>query len=58
MKVMSSLYLTKHHAMKAYGGGEVWLHAFFDLGTRWRWAVSFTPQAALPPGKELPVPIG
>jgi hypothetical protein len=23
---------------------EVWLHAFFDLDTRWRRVVSFTPQ--------------
>jgi hypothetical protein len=22
---------------------EVWLHTFFDLGTRWLWVVSFTP---------------
>jgi hypothetical protein len=27
---------TEHHAMKAYWGMEVYLHAFFDLGTRWR----------------------
>jgi hypothetical protein len=26
----------KHHAMKAYWGKEVYLHSFFDLGTRWR----------------------
>jgi len=30
------LFLTKHHAMKAYWGVEVWLRSFFDLGTRWR----------------------
>jgi hypothetical protein len=35
-KVKLSLCLTKHHAMKAYWGVEVQLHAFFDLGTRWR----------------------
>jgi hypothetical protein len=29
-----------------------------DLGTRWRWAVSFTPLPLYPPGKEPPVPIG
>jgi hypothetical protein len=26
----------EHHAMTAYWGVEVQLHAFFDLGTRWR----------------------
>jgi hypothetical protein len=31
-----SLCLTKHHAIKAYLGVEVYLHAFFDLGTRCR----------------------
>jgi hypothetical protein len=28
------------------------------LGTRWRWAVSFTPLATLPPGKEPLLPLG
>jgi len=28
--------LTDHNAMKAYWGEEAMLHAFFDLGTRWR----------------------
>jgi hypothetical protein len=27
--------------MKAYWGVELYLHAFFDAGTRWRWVVSF-----------------
>jgi hypothetical protein len=35
-KVKLSLCLTKHHAMKTYWGVEVKIHAFFDLGTRWR----------------------
>jgi len=25
-----------YHAMKTYGGVEVYIYAFFDLGTRWR----------------------
>jgi hypothetical protein len=33
-KVVTVIFLTGHHAMKAYWGVEVWLHAFFDLGTR------------------------
>jgi hypothetical protein len=30
---------------------EVQLHSFFDLGTRWRWVVSFTPRPLYPQGK-------
>jgi hypothetical protein len=38
--------------MKAYwGSGYIEPH-FLDLGTGWRWEVSFTAPAALPPGKE------
>jgi hypothetical protein len=33
----------KHHAIEVYWGMEVQLHTFVDLGTRWRWVVSFTP---------------
>jgi hypothetical protein len=29
--------------MKRTGEVEVQLHSLFDLGTKWRWAVSFTP---------------
>jgi hypothetical protein len=46
-----SLCLTKRHAMKTYWGMEVQLHAFFDLGTRWRWVVSFTPRPLYSQGK-------
>jgi hypothetical protein len=35
-KVKLSQCLTKHHAIKAYLGVKVQLHALFDLGTRWR----------------------
>jgi hypothetical protein len=41
---LSLCFLTKHHAMKAHWGVDVQLHSFFDLGTRWRWVVSFTPR--------------
>jgi hypothetical protein len=34
VKVKLSLCLTKHHAIKAYWGVHIYLHAFFDLGTR------------------------
>jgi hypothetical protein len=42
------LFLTNHHAMKAFGGVEVQLHSFFDLGIRWRWLVSFTHRPLYP----------
>jgi hypothetical protein len=35
-KVVPALFIAEHDAMKAYWGVEVKLHAFFDLGTRWR----------------------
>jgi hypothetical protein len=44
-------FLTQYHAMKAYGGVKVYLHSFFDLGTRLRWVVSFTPRPLYPQGK-------
>jgi hypothetical protein len=40
----------KHHSMKTYWGVEVQLHVFYDLGTRWRWMVSFTPRPLYPQG--------
>jgi predicted XRE-type DNA-binding protein len=36
VKVKLSVLSIEHHAMKAYWGVEVYLHALFDLGTRWR----------------------
>jgi len=45
------LCLIKHHATKAYGRMKLRPHSFFDLGTRWRWAVSFTPRPLYPQGK-------
>jgi hypothetical protein len=28
--------LTEHHVIKAYWGVELYLHTFYDLGTRWK----------------------
>jgi hypothetical protein len=42
--------------MKTYWGMEVQLHAFFDLGSRWRWVVSFTPRPLCPQEKNLRYP--
>jgi hypothetical protein len=45
--------------MKAYGEGgvELYLHSFFDLGTRWRWVVSFTPRPLYTKGKSPLYPL-
>jgi hypothetical protein len=37
--------------MKTYWGMKVQLHTFFDLGTRWRWVISFTHQPLYPQRK-------
>jgi hypothetical protein len=43
--------------MKTYLGVKVQLHSFFDLGTRWRWVVSFTPRPLYPQGKSPSYPL-
>jgi len=44
------LFLTKHHAIKTYwGSGGLAPH--INIGTRWRWVVSFMPQLLYPWGK-------
>jgi hypothetical protein len=35
--------LTEHHAMKVYWRSGFITPRILDLGTRWRWVVSFTP---------------
>jgi hypothetical protein len=46
-----SLCLTKYHAMKTYWGSGGIAPRILDLGTRWRWMVSFTPRPLYPQGK-------
>jgi hypothetical protein len=48
VKVKVSLCWTEHHAMQTYWGIGDKLQAFFDLGTRWGWVVSFTPRLFYP----------
>jgi hypothetical protein len=43
--------------MKAIWGVEVYLHSFFDLGTRWRWVVSFTSRPIYPQEKSACYPL-
>jgi hypothetical protein len=40
---------TEHHPMKVYWGGGI-APRIIDLGTRWRWVVTFTPQPLYPQG--------
>jgi hypothetical protein len=42
--------LTEHRAMKPYWGSGC-IAPRIDLGTRWRWVVSFTPRPLYPQGK-------
>jgi hypothetical protein len=39
--------------MKTYWGVDVYLHALFVRGTRWRWVVSFTPRPLYPQERTL-----
>jgi hypothetical protein len=51
VKVKLSLCLTKHYVMKTYWrSGGIALHVL-DLGTRWRWVVSFAPRPLYPQEK-------
>jgi hypothetical protein len=43
--------------MKAYGGADVQIDIFLDIGISWRCG-QLHALAALPPGKESTVPIG
>jgi hypothetical protein len=49
-----SLCLTKYHGMNTYGGIGGTAPRIPDLGTRWRWVVSFTPRSFTPQGKKPP----
>jgi hypothetical protein len=41
---IKSLCLTKHHSMKTYWGSEGITPQILNLGTIWRWMVSFIPR--------------
>jgi hypothetical protein len=43
--------LTEHHAMTVYWGNGGIDPSILDLGTRWRWVISFTPRPLYPQGK-------
>jgi hypothetical protein len=56
-KVKLSLCLTKHHGMKTYWRSGGIAPRILDLGTRWRWVVSFTPRPLYPQGKSPCYPL-
>jgi hypothetical protein len=58
LSVKFSLCLTKHHAMKAYWGSGGIDARVLDLGTRWRWVVSFTTRPLYPQVKSPWYPLG
>jgi hypothetical protein len=39
-----SLYVTKYRALKTYWGSGGIAPCILDVGTRWKWVVSFTPR--------------
>jgi hypothetical protein len=43
--------------MKVHWGVEVYLHSFVDLGTRWKWVVSFTARPLYLQGKSPQYPL-
>jgi hypothetical protein len=51
VKLSLCFFLTEHHAMKAYWGSGGMTPRILDLGTGWRWVVSFTPRPLYPQGK-------
>jgi hypothetical protein len=44
-------FLTEHHTMEEYWGSGGMAERILDLGTKWRWVVSFTPWPLYPQGK-------
>jgi hypothetical protein len=54
---VKSLCLTKHHAINTYWGIVGVAPRNLDLGTRWRWVVSFTPRPLYPQGKSPRYPL-
>jgi len=51
IRVNFSLCLTKYHAMKTYWGNGVIDPRIRNLGTRWKWVVSFALRPFYPRGK-------
>jgi hypothetical protein len=56
VKLKLSLCLTKHYTFKTYGGSGCIDPRFLDLGTSWRWVVSFTLLPFYPWGNSLRYP--
>jgi hypothetical protein len=53
VKLNFSLHITKYYAMKMYWGSRSTAPCILNVGTKWRWAVSFMPQLLHCWGKSL-----
>jgi hypothetical protein len=49
---------TEHHAMKTYRGSGRIAPRILDLGTKWKWVISFTSRPLYREGRSPPVSIG
>jgi hypothetical protein len=56
-KSVPVLFLTEHHAMKAYWGSRGIAPPILDVSTRWGWMVSFTPRPLYHQGKSPWCPV-
>jgi len=57
VKLSLCFFFTDPHAMKAYWRSGCVAPRILDLGTIWRWVVSFTPRQPYPQGKSPRYPL-
>jgi len=58
VKLSLCFLLAEHQAMKAYRGNGGIAPRLLDLGTKWRWLISFTPRPLYHQGKIPYYPLG
>jgi hypothetical protein len=54
VKLSLCFFLTEHHSMEAYWGSGGIAPRIFDVGTIWKWMVSFIPRPLYLQGKSTP----
>jgi hypothetical protein len=57
VKLFLCHFLSEHYATEAYWGSRGIAPCILDLGTRWRWVVSFTLLPVYPQGKSYMFPL-